>query len=140
MRLIPQPDQDDSELMPAITTIRLTPTADTDPADPEPVCLPGQVCEDVESLCVPGPSRMEKPLDTDVADPESSPVADPSSSDLGDGESSLLLVYVISAIFYVLCSVLFLLVICHFDSLLEYNTFVVLFSLLKALCTYSNLI
>lgn len=99
VRLTPQPDQDDSELMPAPSPFRITPTADTDPADPELVRLPGQVWEDVESLCVPGPSGTEQTLDPDLANPESSPVADPSSSDLGDGESSLLW-FVISTIFY----------------------------------------
>lgn len=102
MYLTPQPDQDDSELMPAPSPFRITSTADTDPADPELVRLPGQVCEDVESLCVPGPSRTEQTLDTDLADPESSPVADLSSSDLGEGES-LLLWFVISTIFYFIC-------------------------------------
>lgn len=85
VRLTPQPGQDDSELMPAPSPFRITPTAATDAADPELMHLPGQVCEDVESLCVPGPSWTEQTLDTDLADPESSPVADPSSSDLGDG-------------------------------------------------------
>ncbi len=106
--LTPLPEQDDSALMPAPSPFR----ADTDPADPELVHLPGQVCEDVESLCVPGPSRTEQTLDTHLANPESSPVADPSSSDLDDGESSLLL-FVISNIFYfnglysyVLCSII----------------------------------
>ncbi|KTF77125.1 hypothetical protein cypCar_00015867 [Cyprinus carpio] len=84
VRLTPELNQDDSELMPAPSPFRITPTAATDAADPELMHLPGQVCEDVESLCVPGPSWTEQTLDTDLADPESSPVADPSSSDLGD--------------------------------------------------------
>ncbi|KTF71914.1 hypothetical protein cypCar_00050321, partial [Cyprinus carpio] len=84
--LTPQLDLDDSELMPAPSPFRITPVADTDPADPELVCLPGQICEDVESSCVPGPSRTEQTADTDLADPES-PVANPSSYGLGDGKS-----------------------------------------------------
>lgn len=88
--LTPQPDLDGSELTPVPSPFRITPVADADPADPELVCLPGQVCEDVESVCVPGPSRTEQTADADLADPESPPVADPSSSDPGDGESSLL--------------------------------------------------
>ncbi len=105
--LTPLPEQDDSALMPAPSPFRITPTADTDPADPELVRLPGQVCEDVESLCVPGPSRTEQ---SDLANPESSPVVDLSSSDLDDGESSLLS-FVISTIFYFIF-------ICMFYSLL----------------------
>lgn len=87
--LTPQLDIDGSELMPTPSPPRITPVADNDPADPELVCLPGQVCEDLELSRVPGPSRAEQTVDEDLADPES-PVADPSSSDLGDGESSLL--------------------------------------------------
>ncbi|XP_026131746.1 5'-AMP-activated protein kinase catalytic subunit alpha-2-like [Carassius auratus] len=83
VRLTPQLKQDDSELMPAPSPFRITPTAPTDAPEPELVNLPGQVCEEVE-LCVPGPSRTEQTLDTDLSDPESSPVADPSSSDLGN--------------------------------------------------------
>ncbi|XP_026077876.1 serine/threonine-protein kinase MARK2-like isoform X1 [Carassius auratus] len=81
--LTPQLDLDGSELMPTPSPPRITPVADNDPADPELVCLPGQVCEDLELSCVPGPSRAEQTVDEDLADPES-PVADPSSSDLGD--------------------------------------------------------
>uniref|UniRef100_A0A8C2HIS9 non-specific serine/threonine protein kinase n=1 Tax=Cyprinus carpio TaxID=7962 RepID=A0A8C2HIS9_CYPCA len=82
--LTPQPDLDSSALTPVPSPFRITPVADADPADPELVCLPGQVCEDVESVCVPGPSRTEQTADADLADPKSSPVADPSSSDPGD--------------------------------------------------------
>ncbi|KAL0181603.1 hypothetical protein M9458_024009, partial [Cirrhinus mrigala] len=78
--LTPQPDQEDSELIPAPSPFRITPTSDTDPVEPEPVCLPGQVCEDVESSTEETP---EMP-DADLADPEPSPMEDPSASDLGD--------------------------------------------------------
>ncbi|XP_043091991.1 serine/threonine-protein kinase pim-2-like [Puntigrus tetrazona] len=83
VNITPQPDQDDSELTPVPSPPRIAPTAN---ADPEPMCLPGQVCEDVceESSCVPGPSRSEQIPDVEMANSESSPVADPSCSDLGD--------------------------------------------------------
>ncbi|KAI2659313.1 Serine/threonine-protein kinase pim-1 [Labeo rohita] len=79
--LTPQPDQEDSELIPAPSPFRITPTSDTGPVEPEPVCLPGQICEDV------GPSRIEETPEmpaADLADPEPSPMEDPSASDLGD--------------------------------------------------------
>lgn len=72
--LTSHPDPNDSELTPDPGLCRTTPVADTDTADPEP-------------LCVPGPSRIEQVPDVDLADPESSPVADPSNSDLGNSES-----------------------------------------------------
>ncbi|XP_039543921.1 serine/threonine-protein kinase pim-2-like [Pimephales promelas] len=76
--LKPQPDLEDPELKRVSSPVRNMPTPGT---YPELVCLPGQVCEDLESPCVSDFLRIEETLNTDPADSELSPASNPSSFD-----------------------------------------------------------
>ncbi|KAL1254752.1 hypothetical protein QQF64_016981 [Cirrhinus molitorella] len=79
VHLTPQTDTlDDRDVTPLTGPSRIKPSAASDPAVPELVCLPGQVCEDPEMPpCLPGSSGIEQ-----TADPKHAP--DSSSSNLCD--------------------------------------------------------
>ncbi|RXN23937.1 serine threonine- kinase pim-3-like protein [Labeo rohita] len=78
VRLTPQTDAlDDTEVTPVPGPSRITPTADADPFTPDLVCLPGQVCEYLES-----PSRVPGSSGIEHLDPEN--VTDSSSLNLCD--------------------------------------------------------
>ncbi|XP_052394987.1 uncharacterized protein LOC127942957 [Carassius gibelio] len=100
--LTPEPDLDDSEPMPAQATSEIKSADEVVPVEAEPVCLQNHLCVDLQSSSV-------QSADAD-ADPDLSHVSDlsDSESELDCGESLLALIYVVSALFYFLCSLLLL--------------------------------